>query len=169
MNTIIAIKKILDMNTQNELNIENMYLFRGISIESGGWVYGDLKNLSDGTRYVGRIFKVKVIPETVGQWTGLLDVNGVKIFEGDRVKISNFNGRFKYSEPDFDYRIFDIEWNTYTWAFNNDAIYAPLSTYDTNDLTEYNIVKIGTIHDNLLLKNNTEVTNGTNDSSGVSS
>lgn len=143
---------------KNTCNLER-YLFRGISHQTGDWVYGTLYNYTEDTQFIivlednphyvhfPRPTLVRVINETIGQWTGIVDKYGEKIFEGDRLKISNFNGRFKYGEPDFDYRVFDVEWNNYTWAFNNDVIYCPLSTYDTHDGTEYDIVKLGSIHE----------------------
>lgn len=79
-------------------------LFRGKRIDTGEWVFGyfvdyKVKPIIHGGHRESQLYddNYEVIPESVGQYTGLKDRNGVKIFEGDTVKV-NTTGWFEDEE-----------------------------------------------------------------------
>ena len=105
----------------------------------GTWVYGylvdenyinDKRDMGDG-EYLGEML---IDPETVGQFTGLLDKNGTKIFEGDVIFITE-SVRAK------------IDWNKETSAFCVIGLGATCGMSDHLYGVEHCEV-IGNIHDN---------------------
>ena len=93
------------------------------------WIYGcnDLGEIVDENDDQWRVDE-----STIGQWTGLKDDNGVKIYEGDVVSCNTFRGVVKY--------------NSYTASFQAvSAGWWPISLeYDKHDPFEV----IGNIFDN---------------------
>ena len=133
-------------------------LFRGKRANNGEWVEGDLLQIK---YYNKPIIECKimpqapvssaypVLPETVGQFTGLTDKNGKKIFEGDIVKCTDtindfeFNAVVEFGNPN----------GEYNWGYQLKFISGEESNFDILcwvDMKETGayIEIIGNIYDN---------------------
>lgn len=132
---------------KNEMTRE--ILFRGKRVDNGEWVYGNLitdnedmyiltqENLSKGIDIGGWIDGVQcyeVVPETVGQFTGLTDIHKRKIFEGDIACVYDgeyINGVVGYSN---EYGSFTIDGTSLLFWLPNVEVIGNI--YDNPELLE---------------------------------
>lgn len=138
-------------------------LFRGKRADKSEWIEGDLRQyINMGVGYedfyeidtmsstVGMGYSCKVIPETVGQYTGLTDKNGIRIFEGDIVCVRYTNGDIcAVGDVQYDCGTFGAEWvahkehKTMVGSFGQRH---NLRTFEDDIINDIEI--IGNIHDN---------------------
>ena len=119
-------------------------LFRGQRTDNKEWVYGNLFvpdkedspiEILIGTNVIRISYEVS--PKTVGQYTGLEDKNGTKIFEGDIVS---------FRKRKYEIKIYKGMWVIFNSKYKKDcSAWNLLNTYADE------VEIIGNIHDNIEL------------------
>ncbi|EIU5758754.1 TPA: hypothetical protein LTU78_002748 [Listeria monocytogenes] len=113
----------------------------------GSWAYGGIfenkiisRNLDMDSHYHGFISEIEIDLKTIGQYTGLKDKNGKKIFEGDIVEIIEIDA---FGNLDWNRLKGKVMFSEGAWLVTDSGSFAiPL-------WSEINEIKvIGNIHEN---------------------
>ena len=136
---------------------ENIGLYRGKRIDNDEWAIGNLLVFPDLTSYIccpdaddsETLNKYPVDPETVGEYTGLTDKNGKKIFEGDICDFSILGTDHTTVEISIKHGAVGFDPVNYAEVAPEDRRWCSFWRDDEETLwnTEYFCV-IGNIHDN---------------------
>lgn len=135
-------------------------LFRGKRVDNGEWVegffyWGDYKCWTFIIKYDGECInnEHEVHPESVGQFTGLLDKNGKRIFEGDVV----VKDEYPYFDNEEQNYVATVDWIYSAWetvlhcvntkkSGISDGVNERMDEGEDGETTNWEI--IGNIHDN---------------------
>ena len=141
--------------------------FRGKRVDNSEWVFGDIVRWRNEEGYVNIIderfgccidhegnlilieapFVVRVIPETVGQYTGMIDRNSKEVYEGDIITVLQ-------TDEELFIRLHEVKFLNGRWAYQK--LYGDYEIEGLGDLFSFmptvcinkGLMVIGNIHEN---------------------
>lgn len=143
--------------------------FRGKNKHTQQWVYGDLLH-KGGKSYIGYwvedddspsgdgYIECEVIPETIGQYIGIKDIHGKKVFRGDIVKVKEtiYADCSREEIEEIKEYTGEVVWHLYGWFIaikkEKGIIYNSLWLWNIEDNNDGTMEILGNRWDNLEMR-----------------